>query len=106
MLVLKRRAGESFRIGEDVEIEILDLTPTRVKLGISAPDHIPVVRKEVYLTVEQNREASGGVNAGAIAMLAGRLACTGPPMADTVKGLTPGTRTRLRSASEKNPSIP
>jgi carbon storage regulator len=104
MLVLKRRAGEAFRIGEEVEIEILEVTPTRVKLGITAPDHVQVTRKEVYLTVQQNRQASGTVDAGAIALLAGKLARTGSTPVDTVKDLTAGTRTPERSKLEKNPS--
>ena len=100
MLVLKRRAGEAFRIGEDVEIEILEISHTRVRLGITAPDHIQVTRKELYLTVQQNRQASGAVNAEAIAQLTGKLART----VDTVKDLTPRTRTQEGSELEKNPS--
>ena len=47
MLVLRRRAGDSLLIGGDVEVEILEITPTRVKLGILAPDSVTIVRKEV-----------------------------------------------------------
>jgi carbon storage regulator len=58
MLVIRRRTGESLLIGEDVEIEILALTPSYVKLGIRAPQHVPILRKEIRLTHDQNQEAS------------------------------------------------
>jgi carbon storage regulator len=58
MLVIRRRAGESLLIGEDVEIEILALTQSYVKLGIRAPQNVPILRKEIRLTHEQNQEAS------------------------------------------------
>ena len=46
MLVMRRRAGESFIIGDEIEIEVLEVTGTRVKLGIVAPDSLSIVRKE------------------------------------------------------------
>jgi len=58
MLVIRRRAGESILIADDVEIEVLEITPTRVKLGIKAPKEIPVLRKEVRLTEDHNRMAA------------------------------------------------
>ena len=58
MLVMRRRAGESFLIGGDIEIEILDIGPTRVKLGIVAPPQLAVTRKEVALTRSENVTAS------------------------------------------------
>ena len=58
MLVIRRRAGESIRIGDDVEIEVIDCGPHRVKLGIRAPREVPVIRNEVRLTREQNLAAA------------------------------------------------
>lgn len=58
MLVIRRKAGESLLIGPEIEIEVIDLSPGRVKLGIHAPRQIPVLRKEVKLTAELNRAAS------------------------------------------------
>jgi carbon storage regulator len=58
MLVIRRRAGESVLIGDDVEIEILASTQSCVKLGIRAPQSVPILRKEIRLTHEQNLEAS------------------------------------------------
>jgi carbon storage regulator len=58
MLVIRRRAGEALLIGEDVEIEILDTSGSHVKLGIRAPKHIVVLRKEIQITGQQNLAAS------------------------------------------------
>ncbi len=57
MLVIRRRAGESFVIGDNVEVEILEIAATQVKIGIRAPREVPVLRKEIQLTAEQNRSA-------------------------------------------------
>ena len=51
---MKRRAGESFTIGDDIEIEVLEVGGSRVKLGIVAPDSVPIVRKEARVTREEN----------------------------------------------------
>ena len=56
MLVVRRKVGESIviGIGEGIEIEILEAGPNRVKLGVIAPKHVSVFRKEVELTREAN----------------------------------------------------
>ena len=54
MLVIRRRRGETLVIGEDVEIEVLEASQSQVKLGIRAPKNVPVLRKEIRLTKEQN----------------------------------------------------
>lgn len=54
MLIIRRRQGESISIGDDIEIEIVDLGSARVKVGIRAPRHISVQRKEVSLVRQRN----------------------------------------------------
>ena len=58
MLVMRRRAGESLVIGGEIEIEVLEVGPTRVKLGIVAPQNLAITRKEVVLTRSENVTAS------------------------------------------------
>ena len=58
MLVIRRKAGESFRIGEDVEIQILEASGGQVKIGIRAPRDVPVLRTEVWVTAVQNQKAA------------------------------------------------
>ncbi|MBI2688808.1 MAG: carbon storage regulator [Acidobacteria bacterium] len=58
MLIIRRRRGESIVIGENIEIEILETSPTQVKLGISAPKEVTVLRSEIRVTREVNLAAS------------------------------------------------
>ena len=58
MLVMRRRAGESILIGEDVEIQILHIGESRIKIGITAPKSVPVSLKEVRLVGQENRAAA------------------------------------------------
>jgi carbon storage regulator len=58
MLVIRRRAGESLFIGDDVEIKVLEVGPTQIKLGIAAPKEITVLRSEVRQTQQANRAAA------------------------------------------------
>ncbi|WPC41080.1 carbon storage regulator CsrA [Clostridium sp. JS66] len=58
MLVISRKRGESILIGEDIEITIVKLDDSSVKLSIAAPKNITILRKELYKEVEQeNKEA-------------------------------------------------
>jgi carbon storage regulator len=59
MLVLSRQKDETIMIGDDVEITVVDIRGDKVRLGITAPPHIPVHRKEVYEAIKrENRAAS------------------------------------------------
>lgn len=58
MLVMRRRPGEAIHIGEDVEIEIIECGPHRVKLGIRAPRNLSVWRAESGAAREQNIAAA------------------------------------------------
>ncbi len=60
MLVLRRRAGESVLIGDDIEIELLAVTQQGAKIGIRAPKEMVVLRKELKVTQEQNAQAARG----------------------------------------------
>ena len=58
MLVLTRKSGESVRIGNDIIISVLNCSYSSIKLGITAPQQIPVHREEVYKRIElENRAA-------------------------------------------------
>ncbi|MBL8215527.1 MAG: carbon storage regulator [Bryobacterales bacterium] len=73
MLVLSRRVGETVLIGEDVEIQIMDVSPTRVKLGIAAPKQLSILRGEIRETERQNQAAPLSAGAESLARLADRL---------------------------------
>lgn len=46
MLVLSRKLGESIHIGDGVTITVLDLRPSRIRLGINAPLSVRIQREE------------------------------------------------------------
>jgi carbon storage regulator len=58
MLVLRRRAGESFLIGDEIEVEVLALSQQGAKIGIRAPKETIVLRKELKITQDQNSQAA------------------------------------------------
>jgi len=60
MLVLRRRAGESLFIGDDVEIEVLSVNSQAATIGIRSPKRTIVLRKELKITSEQNATAARG----------------------------------------------
>lgn len=63
MLVLSRKLNQSIQISDDIEITILAIEKDQVKLGINAPKHIEIHRKEVFLTIqEENSEAASATN--------------------------------------------
>ena len=64
MLVLSRQRDETIMIGDDVEITVVDIRGDKVRLGITAPPHIAVHRKEVYEAIRREKEASGQLQAG------------------------------------------
>ncbi|MCA9176793.1 MAG: carbon storage regulator CsrA [Planctomycetales bacterium] len=59
MLVLSRHRDESIMIGDDVVVTIVDIRGDKVRLGIDAPQNIPVHRQEVYEAIQrENRKAA------------------------------------------------
>jgi carbon storage regulator len=48
VLIITRKIGESFRIGDDVEVLVANVAGVSVKLGVEAPRHIQVHREEVH----------------------------------------------------------
>jgi carbon storage regulator len=52
MLVLSRKIGERVRIGQFIEVTVLESNHGRVKLGFSAPPEVPIHREEVLQRLE------------------------------------------------------
>ena len=57
MLVLTRKKNEAICIGANIEITILDIQGEQIKLGIKAPDHIDVFRKEILDKIKAQNKA-------------------------------------------------
>jgi len=82
MLIMRRRAGESFLVGEDIEIQVIQVTGTRVKLGISAPASVGIVRREVQITQNENQTAARNASPRAIESLLHALPALAAPSTD------------------------
>ena len=76
MLVLSRQRDESIIIGDDIEITIVDVRGEKVRLGITAPSHVPVHRKEVYEAMKREKSQGSG---GPVESLAKRKHPDQPP---------------------------
>ena len=60
MLVLTRRSRQSIMIGDEIELSVLSVSGEKVRIGIEAPDEVPIFRKEVYLRIAGERADSNG----------------------------------------------
>lgn len=58
MLVVTRKIDESVIISDNIEVTVLEVTRDRVKLGISAPRDIKIIRNELRDAQKLNEEAS------------------------------------------------
>ena len=56
MLVLSRHRDESIIIGDDIVVTIVDIRGDKVRLGIDAPQDIPVHRQEVYEAIQRENQ--------------------------------------------------
>ena len=57
MLILSRKPGDSLMINEDVEIKVIEVNGDKVKIGVAAPKEVKILRKELSLTVESNKDS-------------------------------------------------
>jgi carbon storage regulator len=60
MLVIRRREGEGFLIGDAIEVDILEIDGNQVKVGIRAPREMAILRREIASTREANLASAQG----------------------------------------------
>lgn len=58
MLVLARKKDEAIKIGDDIEIKVIGISGDQVKIGIEAPKHVEIHRKEIYLSIQEENNAA------------------------------------------------
>ena len=73
MLVIRRRVGEAFFVGDNVEIRIVEINAHRVVLGIEAPPEVSILRQEIRQAAEQNQQAARTISPAMAAALAAQL---------------------------------
>ena len=70
MLTLTRSVGESIRIGEDIEVHVVEVRGGTVRLGFKAPREVAIHREEVYRQIAEANHLAAEVTADALAALA------------------------------------
>lgn len=63
MLILSRRVGESLTIGDDIVVTVVAVGGNQVRLGISAPRAVRVLREEIVQAIkDENRAAANAAD--------------------------------------------
>ncbi len=58
MLVLSRKTNETIKIGDNIELRILEVKGDTVRIGIEAPKSVDILRGELVQSIsETNTEA-------------------------------------------------
>ncbi len=58
MLVLSRKPGEGFLIGDDILIKIVEVKGGAIRIGIEAPHDKKIYRQEVYEKIKEQNVAA------------------------------------------------
>lgn len=62
MLIITRRPGEKIMLGDDVVIEVMEVSGSSVRIGIAAPRSVPVYREEIWTAVKEENAAAAAVD--------------------------------------------
>ena len=58
MLILQRKAGESLIIGGAITVRVVSVDGVRVRLAITAPDDVSILRSELVTAADANRDSA------------------------------------------------
>ncbi len=62
MLVLSRKLGEKIVIGDNIIVTVVKIDRNQIRIGIEAPQEVPVYREEISPTrVEKDEKSSAGI---------------------------------------------
>ena len=70
MLTLTRSVGETIRIGDDIEIHVVEVRGGTVRLGFKAPREVAIHREEVYRQIVEANLLAAQVTADTLGALA------------------------------------
>ena len=70
MLTLTRSVGETIRIGDDIEIHVVEVRGGTVRLGFKAPREVTIHREEVYRQIAEANLLAAQVTADSLGALA------------------------------------
>ena len=67
MLLITRRAGERIVLGDDIIIEVIEISGTQVRVGVHAPPSVPIYREEIWEAVKAENRSAAEDSADALA---------------------------------------
>jgi carbon storage regulator len=73
MLHISRKAGEGVIIDGQVEIQVLEVKGKTVKLGVRSPQHMPVLRQEIFESIRRENTAAVDSTAVLFGQLIGKF---------------------------------
>ncbi len=86
MLTLTRSVGETIRIGDDIEVHVVEVRGGTVRLGFKAPREVTIHREEVYRQIAEANLLAAQVTADTLGALAAFApAAAAPPPADRTR---------------------
>jgi carbon storage regulator len=62
MLIITRRPGEKIMVGDDVVVEVIEVSGSSVRIGIAAPRSVPVYREEIWSTIKDENAAAAATD--------------------------------------------
>lgn len=58
MLILSRKVNEKIMIGDDISVSVIEIRGDQVRIGVDAPKHVKVFRREVFDAIEAENKAA------------------------------------------------
>jgi carbon storage regulator len=96
MLVLTRKSNQSIMIGDEIEVSVLSVMGEKVRIGIQAPQQVPVFRKEIYLEIHREAGAVSAENDGHSDAPSAKESAPGPPVDQSLRELGGGGQPKSR----------
>ena len=88
MLTLTRSVGETIRIGDDIEVHVVEVRGGTVRLGFKAPREVTIHREEVYRQIAEANLLAAQVTADTL----GALASFAPTAAEQAPAAAAGAK--------------
>ena len=107
MLTLTRSVGETIRIGDDIEVHVVEVRGGTVRLGFKAPREVTIHREEVYRQIAEANLLAAQVTAdslGALAAFAPSVGAAGAVGAEAGAGGNAEADGTVAVAQEDRPS--
>ena len=58
MLILSRKTNQKIRIGDSIELTVIEIRGDQVKIGVEAPRSVKVFREEIYDEIQKENKAA------------------------------------------------